>query len=371
MKRGAPIMLSLLLFLMGSPLTAESIRVGAIFAATGDATLSNQEHLPGLYLAVAEINSSGGLLGREVGIVEYDSGSTSYGAQRAAEQAVRDGVVAVIGSVWSSHSLAAAKVLQPAGIPMIAPSSTNPDVTRTGDYIFRVCYIDSFQGAVMADFAYADLGLRKAAIMTNTARLYSIDLSEVFADHFAGLGGEIVLTGEYVNNATDFTGLLEQVRHSDAEMVFLPSNSGEAIVVLRQARGMGVNLPFLGGDAWTFVMSRYSGPKLEDAYYCDHWHIDMPGDRNRRFVQRHLATYGPIDNSGAPLTYDAMMLLADAITRAGSADRQSVRRALAETEDFPGVTGSISMDEWGNPMKSVVIVSLSAGRSVLVRTIDH
>ena len=362
--------LSLLLFVLAA-LVAEPIRVGAIFAMTGEAAVSNLSHLPGLYLAQEEISAGGGLLGRPVEIVEYDTESTSYGAQLAAERAARDGVVAVIGSVWSSHSLAAARVLQEAGIPMISPSSTGSEVTRVGDYIFRACYVDLLQGSIMADFAYFDLGGRKAAVLANTAKLYSTNLSDVFTRRFVELGGRIVLSLDYVNNTSDFRGFVSEILASEAQLVFLPSASAEAIVVLRQARGMGATLPFLGGDGWSQVIDRYQGYELQNAYYCDHWHEDLPGERNRLFVAKFTQQYGPISHSGVPLTYDAMMLLADAISRASSVDGPAIRRALSETSGFSGVTGGFTMNQWGDPQKSAVVVSFSEDDAVLVRTIGY
>jgi branched-chain amino acid transport system substrate-binding protein len=360
-----------LIVLMLPVLVAEPIRVGAIFAKTGVAAVSNLSHLPGLYLAQEEINADGGLLGRPIEITVYDTESTSYGAQMAAEQASLDGVVAVIGSVWSSHSLAAARVLQERQIPMISPSSTSSEVTRAGDYIFRACYVDLLQGAIMADFAFNDLAGRRAAVLTNSAKLYSTNLSDVFARRFVELGGRVVLSGEYVNNTSDFRGFIGELLASDAQIVFLPSSSAQAIVVLRQARGMGATLPFLGGDGWSHVIDRYQGHELRDAYYSDHWHEDLPGERNSRFVEAINERYGPIGNSGVPLTYDAMMLLADAITRAASVDGAAVRQALAETTDFSGVTGMFTMDQWGDPQKSAVVVSFSEDEAVLVRATSY
>jgi branched-chain amino acid transport system substrate-binding protein len=356
---------------IGSILVAEPIRIGAIFAKTGEAAHTNLNHLPGLYLAVEEINRDGGILGSEIEIVEYDSRSTSIGASRAAHMAVQDGVAAVIGSVWSSHSLAAARVLQAAGVPMISPSSTNPEVTLVGDFVFRACYVDTFQGLVMARFAYYELGIRHAAVVFNTGRLYSADLAAVFAERFAEIGGNIVYRGEYVNNTTDFRGIFREIVDTPAEAVFISSNTTESIIAIRQARAEGLGVPFLGGDGWAYVKDKYSGPELSGVYYCDHWHPDIAEDVNRRFIELFSSWYGPIDTSGAPLTYDACRLLADAIRRAGVLEGRAIQQALLATADFPGVTGRITMDENGNPEKKAFIVTFADNRTVLVAEIGE
>ena len=229
------ILFAIFITLLACPITiagaAETVKIAAITARTGKANPSNQLHLDGIRFAVQEINQTGGLLGRPIELLEFDNQSTSIGSRHAAIKAVNENVIAVIGAIWSSHSIAMAPVLQRAGIPMISPSSTHPDVTKAGHCIFRVCYIDSFQGAVMAEFAHSDLEAGTAAILTNVNRLYSVGMADVFRQHFLAKGGVIVYSGEYHQETNDFSIHLQHIQRAHPDVVFVPGNWSEAAVL--------------------------------------------------------------------------------------------------------------------------------------------
>ncbi len=263
-----------------------------------------------------------------------------------------------------------APVLQEARIPMISPNSTNPQVTQVGDYIFRVCFIDSFQGASMADFAIRDLKANTAVVLTNTGDKYSMELAEVFIERFQTQGKNILWEGDYQGEATDFTSQLEHVKRVNPDVVFVPGYYRDSGYIIKQARNMGIMVPFLGGDGWGEGMYDYGGTAIHGNYFSSHWHQDSPYPRSREFVKNYIDHYGEIENVGVPLAYDAVMLLADAIRRANSLEPQRIRNALATTANFQGVTGVISFDENRNPVKSVVILKFGKDKPEFVKMIE-
>ncbi len=366
--------LSVLMVIAGSrPATAvngKPIRIVAIFSMTGIAAPHNEALIPMVKLAVDDINDSGGLLDRAVELIILDNRSTALGSSMAAETAIRLNAVAVVGPHWSSHSLAAAPVLQKAGIPMISPGSTNPDVTRVGDYIFRACFLDSFQGSAMARFAYQDLGARTAVVLRNIDETYSIMLAEFFKNGYLKAGGRILYDKGYRGKAVDFRDILLQTRDYSPDVIFVPGYTRDSGLLIKQAKAIGIEAIFLGGDAWDEIV-KYTGDSINGAYQTAPWHPDAPFPNSRYLQQRYAAQYGnPIRNISAPLAYDAVMVLADAIRRAGSTDRRMIRDALAETRGFQGATGTITFDANGDPInKEVVILTYRDHRAVFLKTV--
>jgi branched-chain amino acid transport system substrate-binding protein len=350
-----------------------TVRIGAIYGKTGAAALPNNMDLNGIRLATEELNARGGLLGKHrIELVEVDNQSSALGSKAAARKAVEAGVIAVIGASWSSHSLAMAPVLQDARIPMISSGSTNPEVTLAGDFIFRVCFIDDFQGLVMAQFAFRDLGARKAVVLTNAGNKFSIGLAARFIDRFRKLGGRILWEGDYLEDASDFTAILGKVRNLTPEVVFLPGYSKDSALIIKEARKLGIQAVFLGGDGWTDVtgMYQYGGASLDGTYYSSHWYPDPGSPQNLVFMKKYEKRFGTAPDSASALGHDAMMVLADAVTRANSLDTGRIRDALAATRAFKGVTGEITFDKNRNPVnKPAVIMKFENGKSVYVKTI--
>jgi branched-chain amino acid transport system substrate-binding protein len=349
---------------------ADTIKVSAIFAKSGEAAAPNTMIFYGLHFAVDEINKKGGLLGKTVELIEIDNQSTALGSKAAAEKAVKEGVTAVIGGSRSSYAMAMAPVLQAAHIPMISPTATIPELTRTGDYIFRACFIDDFQGMVMAAFAIRELNARTAVVLTNTGNKYSIGLAKVFIDQYRKTGGEILMEGEYLEGVTDFRKLLEQVRRLDPKVVFIPGYGQDTGLIMKTARELGIKLHYLGGDGWgEELLYQYAGDTAEGSYTCSNWNKNSSDKASQRFVETFEKAYGKILSFSVPLTYDSFLLLADAITRANSIDPSKIRDALATTKKFKGVTGEISFDENRNPRsKLAVILKYEKDATVYVKT---
>lgn len=350
---------------------ADAIKVAAIFGKTGD---EQQYGLPGfqaIALAVEEINAQGGLLGRPVEVIKIDNHSTALDSRLAAVQAVKLGVTAVIGAAWSSNSLAMAPVLQQAGIPMISPISTNPQVTLVGDYIFRVCFTDPFQGKVMAQFARRDLRAQTAVILTNISSDYSLGLSQYFKEAFEQDGGAVLWEGKYLQTAIDFTEIVTRVAALQPEVVFSSGYERDSSLLLKQAINAGITATFLGGDGWSENMYTLVGNGINGNFFSNHWHREVTFPLSQRLRAKYAARYGEQPMTAAfPLAYDAMLLLADAIQRAQSLDRAQIRAALAATTGFQGATGTITFDAHGDPLnKEAVILKFERGQVVFVKTI--
>jgi branched-chain amino acid transport system substrate-binding protein len=351
-------------------MAAEPIKIGTIFAKTGIAAVQNASYIEMVELAVEELNSQGGVLGHPVELIVLDNKSTPIGSTLAAKEAVKLQVTAVIGSGLSSHSLAVAPILQQEGIPMITPVSTNPKVTHIGNYIFRVCFIDSFQGAAMAKFAYADLGARTAVVLRNIDEVYCITLGEYFINAFKRIGGKVLLDGSYRGKAVDFSDLLKETAKLAPDAIYVPGYTRDSGLIIKQAASMGVKATFLGGDAWAEIY-KYGGKAADENYHSAAWHPDVQFEKSIHlqniYKQKHKKN---IANTSAPLSYDAVMVLADAIRRADSFDRTKIRDALAQTKGFPGATGNLTFDEHGDPRnKEVIILKLENGRQVYFKAI--
>lgn len=351
---------------------AEPIRIAAIFSVTGAAAPSNAPSLDGARLAVQEVNRTGGVLGRPLVLVEIDNLSTPIGSKVAADRAVRQGVAAIVGSAWSSHSLAVARVAQRHTVPMVTNMSTHPDVSRIGDCIFRVCFTDPFQGRVMAQFALEHLGAREAVIVKDLASDYSIGLAREFRRNFEEGGGRVEMELDYKHSQESFRGLVEQIRRPGPEIVFLPGHD-ESGVIVREAAQAGISTVFLGGDGWVgdSFLER-GGRVLENGFYCTHWDEHADTEISRAFVDLVRGSQGSragLVNASKALAYDAVLLIADALERAGTTDAKALRRALAETRAFEGVTGSISFNEHGDPFKEAVIMEISDGSTHYLKTV--
>jgi branched-chain amino acid transport system substrate-binding protein len=315
-------------------------------------------------LAVEKVNQRGGLLGRPIELVLLDNRSTPIGSSLAAKKAVELEVLAVIGAAWSSHSLRMAPVLQKAKIPMITGSSTNPRVTLYGNYIFRTCFIDSFQSQAMAQFAYSQLGARTAAVLEIINEEFSLTLAKLFAESFEEKGAKVLFRGSYQNDAVDFEAILAKVKKLRPDVIYVPGYARDCGLLIKQAANMGITAIFLGGDGWAGPLIYETGGRaLEGNYYSAHWHygVRFPESVELQNLYENMH-HKKIPHMNAPLGYDAVLLLADAVVRANSLNRDKIRDALAHTKAFHGATGTITMNANGDPIdKPVVIMRL--GRS--------
>jgi branched-chain amino acid transport system substrate-binding protein len=350
----------------------EPIRVGQFASLTGKEASFGQSSHQGVVLAVEELNARGGVLGRPVDFRVEDIQSKAGESATAVKKLIaRDRVVAILGGNASTNSLEAAPICQNARVPMIAISSTSPKVTELGDYIFRACFIDPFQGAVLAKFARATLHARRVALLTSVSAPYSVGLSNVFRARFTAAGGEIVAEQKYTEGDKDFRAQLTALKALQPEAIAATGYYTEAALICRQARELAIDIPIFGGDGWESPrLMELGGQAVEGTYYSTHYSAESPAPEVQAFIRKFRARYdGETPDAVAALGYDAMMLLADAITRAGSTAGPRVRNALAATRDFPGVTGRTTIDASRNTAKPAIILTVRDGRVQFVSAV--
>jgi branched-chain amino acid transport system substrate-binding protein len=360
------------LLLPSSIHAADPVKIAAIFSKTGPAVVvpGLRPEFSAIQLAVKELNDAGGLLGHPIEVLEFDNQSTALGAKQATLEAIKAKVIAVIGATRSSHSLGMAPVLQAASIPMISPISTNPQVTLVGDCIFRVCFIDDFQGGIMATFAIKELQAKTAVVLTNASEKFSLSLAGLFIEKFKKLGGEILWEGDYLGDAVNFEEQLGKLKALQPDVCFVPGYDTDTGFLIKQSREIGIESTFLSGDGLTQDLYKYAGIAAVGTYFINHWHQDDQGAKSRQFVQAYQKENALAIDPAAALSYDAVMLLADAVKRANSIEPVNIRAALAETQGFKGVTGEITFDANRNPVnKSAVILKFEKGSWAYVKTI--
>ncbi len=347
------------------------IKVGEYGSLTGSEASFGQSTHKGIQQAVDEINAAGGVLGKKIELHTEDDQSQAGQAATVVRKLISsDGVVALLGEVASSRSLEAAPICQQSGIPMISPSSTNPKVTEVGDYIFRVCFIDPFQGTVMANFATKTVQAHTAAVLTDVKSDYSLGLAKFFKEQFLASGGKIVDEEKYSGGDKDFNAQLTAIKAASPEVVFVPGYYTEVGLIALQARQLGINVPLLGGDGWESpTLIPVGGKALEGDSFSTHFSADNTSPEVQAYLTTYKKRYNETSDAMAPLGYDAMMILADAIKRAGTTDGAKVRDALAATKDFKGVTGNITIDPNRNASKSAVILTITNGAIKYIQTV--
>lgn len=347
------------------------IVVGYYGDLSGRTSSFGQSTKNGVEMAADEINKAGGINGRTIQIVtEDDQGEPNKAATVVTKLINQDKVQALLGEVASSNSLAAAPKAQEAKVPMISPSSTNPAVTQVGDYIFRVCFIDPFQGEVMAKFSANNLKAKRAAILYDFNSDYSRGLYEYFKRSFTSLGGQIVSEKSYTQGDRDFSGQLTAIRAANPDVIYVPGYYGEVGVISNQTKQLGIKAPLLGGDGWDAPqLWQLGGASLNGNYISNHYSVDDPSPAIQKFVADYKARYNILPDALAALGYDSMKVLGDAIKRAGSTENVKLRDAIAQTKDFPGVTGKISIDKDRNAVKPAVVLKLENSKFVYETTI--
>jgi branched-chain amino acid transport system substrate-binding protein len=352
--------------------STDEIPVGEFASLTGKEATFGQSSHEGTQLAVEEINAAGGVLGKKIKLLTEDNSSKPGESANAVNKLIaKDGVVAILGEVASSRSLEAAPICQSNKIPMISPSSTNPKVTETGDFIFRVCFIDPFQGTVMANFAMKTLKERKVAIFTDVKSDYSKGLAKFFKQAFLKAGGQVVAELDYNGGDKDFKGQLTAIKAENPEGVFVPGYYTDAALICIQAREIGLTVPVYGGDGWeSEKLTEIGKEAVEGTYFSTHYSPDAGGEKAKAFVEAYKKRYGgKTPDAMAALGYDSAMILFDAIKRAGSTDGQKVRDALASTKDFDAVTGKITINPQRDADKAAVILQVKDGKFKYVETI--
>jgi len=348
----------------------DEIRVGVIAALKGDYAAFGQSNWNGIKMAFDEINAEGSL-GKKIRVyVEDDRSKAEEGATAAKKLIQQRKVHAVLGEVASSISLAAAPIAQKAGIPMISPASTNPDVTKVGNFIFRVCFIDPFQGEAMAKFAFNNLKARSAAIITDIKNDYSVGLAKYFKETFVKLGGKIVSEPSYSAGDIEFRAQLTSLKNKNADVIFIPGYYTEVGLIARQARELGIKSPLLGGDGWDSPKTiEIGGAAIENSFFSTHYSPEDANPRVQEFIKKFKANYGHVPDAMAVLGYDAAYILADSIKRAGGTDPEKLRKAIASTKNFPGVSGSITIDDNRNAQKPLVVLQIKDGKTSFVASV--
>jgi branched-chain amino acid transport system substrate-binding protein len=358
---------------LGCKSKREGITVGLYCSLTGPQADFGISTRRGVEMAFDELNRAGGVLGQRIRLAVEDTRGDASEATSAVTRLIdREGAMAIVGEIASTLSLAGGRVCQRRHIPMISPSSTNPSVTEIGDYVFRVCFIDPFQGRVMAQFAKSTLHFDRVAIFKDEAAAYSVGLAQAFREAFTSMGGTVTTEQSYRSSETHFSAQLATILGTNPQAIFVPGYYTEVALIAREARGAGFQGKLLGGDGW-------SGPSLtqndDDKLVGDYYSAGFAPEGattpvGRDFVRNFKARYSLDPNDMGALGYDASKVLFDAIRRAGSADPARVRAALASTRDFQGATGSITLDAQRNAVKSAVILEVQSNATRFHETVN-
>jgi branched-chain amino acid transport system substrate-binding protein len=347
------------------------IVVGEYGSMTGQTATFGIETHNGIQMAVEEVNKAGGIKGRKIRLVSLDDQGKSDEAVTAVTRLIDlERAVAILGEVASSRSKVGARVCQRKGVPMITPSSTNLDVTKVGDNIFRVCFIDPFQGLVMAKFARQNLNLTKVAILRDVRNDYSVGLADAFKEGFERLGGQIVEDVSYNEGDSDFSAQLTSIKPKGPQAIFVPGYYTEVGNIAVQSRRLGLNVPLLGGDGWDSPqLLEIGGAALNGSYFSNHYSPERASPTAERFIEAYKAQHRDLPSGLAALGYDAARILFAAMERAGT-ESGPLRAAIAATRDFEGVTGRITIDAERNAIKPAVVLKIDGGRIKYEATID-
>jgi branched-chain amino acid transport system substrate-binding protein len=343
------------------PYVGADILLGEYGSLTGAQASFGQGTHKGILMAVDEINAKGGVLNKKIRVqTEDDGGQTSQVPSVVRKLIDQDNVLAILGEVASSNSLAAAPICQAAGVPMLSPSSTNPKVTQKGDYIFRTCFTDDFVGVAMAKFARTNLKAKTAALLIDGDSDYSKGLRDTFSQGFKDAGGTITTTVEYVAGDKDFRAPLTKIKATSPDVIFIPGYYTDVANIAVQARGLDMKQTLMGSDGWDSPkLFEIGKAAVQGSYISNHYSPSDPSPRVRKFVADFKKKYdGETPDALAAVGYDAAALMTDAIKRAGALDRAKLRDALATTKNFPGVTGVITIDANRNAQKPLAILQI-------------
>ncbi|MBI3543035.1 MAG: ABC transporter substrate-binding protein [Deltaproteobacteria bacterium] len=356
----------------GAATAADEIVIGEVGSLTGSEATFGTSTRDGIDLAIKQINAAGGIKGKKVRVLILDDQSKAEEAATAATKLItQDKVVALLGEVASTRSLAMAPIAQSHQVPMITPSSTNPEVTAKGNYVFRVCFIDPFQGMVMAKFAANTLHAKRAAILRDVKSDYSVGLSNFFTENFKKLGGEIVIDTSYSGGDADFKSQLTSIKTKNPDVIYVPGYYTEVGLIARQTKELGIKAPLLGGDGWdSEKLTEIGGQALDGSFFSNHYTPDDKSPVVQRFITEYKTQFNIVPDGLAAMGYDAMIVLADAMKRAKSFGGDDLRQAISETKDFQAVTGRITIDKNRDASKSAVVIEVKGGKFQYKETIN-
>ncbi|GAB6272679.1 MAG: ABC transporter substrate-binding protein [Smithella sp.] len=378
MKKSAVIIILLVILSLGvfgcGKDDSSLIKIGVIAELTGDIPAVGASCKNAAEMAVAEVNDAGGIqLGDKKYkiklIIEDNAGKADQSASAAQKLITQNNVVAIVGPNASRYALPAAEIAESGKVVLITPWSTAPKTTldsKTGapkKYIFRSCFIDPFQGGVLAKFTLDNLKLKKAAVLYDVASEYNKGIAEIFKDVYEKNDGKVVAFETYTTNDKDFSSQLTKIKKAGPDIIFLPNYYSEVPLQIQQAKRLGINVPFIGSDAWgSSELTKLCGADCNDYYFSTHYAADAATDATKKFIANYKAKYNTTPDDVAALTYDSFGLLWQAIKTAGKNDRQAVRDALAKIPLYDGVTGNMQFKEGsGDPVKSAVILKIKDG----------
>lgn len=377
MKREFLIVFLSLLYFSCRPGEKTEIKIGHVAPLTGDVKTFGESTKNGFLLAIEETEAKGGILGKKIKVFIADDKNDPTEAANAGSKLInQDGVKLIVGSVSSKCSIPLSEIAQAAGVMMISPTSTNPKVTvrengTRKDFIFRACFIDPFQGTVAAKFAIDDLKAKKAAILYDVGNDYVKGLAEFFKEAFVRGGGEIVAYESYSKDDVDFSALLTKVKSVNPDVLFLPDYYNKVGLIAKQTRQIGLKATLLGGDGWDSPeMAKIAGDAIENGCFTNHYSPNDPRLEVVEWVRKYQTKYGITPDALATLAYDATNLLLEAIRRAGTDNPIKVKEAMSLIKDFKTVSGNISFDAQGNPVKSAVILKYKGGAQEYVTTVN-
>ncbi|WP_085944937.1 ABC transporter substrate-binding protein [Acetonema longum] len=362
----------------GSQADSKEIKVGANFEMTGGIATFGQSSVNGIKLAFKEINATGGVIGKQLTLVVADNKSEPSEATSAMTKLVaQDKVVAVLGAVASSNTLAGSQVAHDNKVPFITPTSTNPKVTvddsgKVKEYAFRACFIDPFQGTVMANFAFKSLGAKTAAVYIDNSSDYAKGLAQFFEEAFVQNGGKIVAKEAYLQKDQDFKATLTKMKASNPDVIFVPGYYEEAGKIVKQARELGYTKPLLGGDGWDSPkLVEIAGPEaLNNGFFSNHYSPEDKDPRVVKFVESYKKEYNQVPDALAALGYDAALMLADAIKRANSTESGKIKDALAQIQNLQVVSGNITLNDYHDPVKSAIVIEMKEGKQTFKEKVN-
>lgn len=349
----------------------KTVKVGGLLEMTGGSASFGISSKNGIDLAFKDINAKGGVLGgKKLELVVADTKSEASEATNGMQKLIsQDGVAAVIGPNQSSAVIAASAINNGAKVLGITPMGTNPDITvnpadgKTRAYNYRACFIDPFQGTVMASFAYNDLGVRKAAVLVDNTSDYSKGLAKFFTENFANKGGSVVIEEAFLQKDTDFKSTLTKIKVANPDFIYIPGYYQEVGLIIKQARELGINVPVAGGDGWDSAkLPEIAGKAaLNNTYFSSLYSSDEASEMNKKFVEEYQKEYNTKPDVFAALAYDSALLVAKAIEDAKSAEPAKIAEAMSKISGFKGVSGDVVFDEQHNPIKSAVIIEYVDG----------
>ncbi len=358
---------------------ADVIKLGANLEMTGGNATFGQSATNAAKLAIKEVNAKGGVLGKQLTLVVADNKSEAAEAANAMQKLVtQDKVVAVIAPIASSSVIAAAQVNADNKVLAISPTASNPKVTvdpnsgKVRDFNFRAAFIDPFQGSVMAAFAQKTLSAKTAAIYIDNSSDYAKGLGQFFKETFEKNGGKIVANEAYLAKDTDFKSTLTKIKSQNPDVVFVPGYYQEVGMIIKQARELGLTVPFLGGDGWDSAkLPEIGGAQaLNNSFFSNHYSPDDNSPAVKTFVEAYKKEYNQTPDAFAALSYDATMMVIEAIKRANSADPVKIKDELAKTKDYQAVSGLITFNATHDPVKSAVIIEMKDGKQTFKEKVN-